>query len=116
MRAQEFITEEYKVIPDVFPDGDLRLTIHYDRDRRVERNIDTDRILDMCHRAAVQWPEKLQDIPADSSYSSFVISDWDNFRVAFIKKFKPYGKISYIVTTARYDLRIGPDQYIIQLR
>ena len=115
MRASEFIIEaaEYKTIPKVFPDGDLKLTTHFDRDRRVERNIDMERVLDMCHRAAVQWPDKLRDI---NPGSSFVIADWDNFRVAIVKRERLGNGFDYILTTARDDLRTGPDQVVIRLR
>lgn len=105
--------QEYKVIPKVFPDGDLKLTVHFDRDRRVERDIDMDLVLDMCHRAAVQWPEKLNEIPADES---FVISDWNDFRVAILKRDKPNNRFDYIVKTARQDLRIGTNQQVFRLR
>jgi hypothetical protein len=115
MRAQDFLIEysEYKIIPNVFPDGNLKLTVHFDRDRRVERNIDMERILDMCTRAAVQWPEKLNEVSADES---FVISDWDDFRVAILKRDGNAGKYDYIVKTARQDLRIGANQQVFRLR
>ena len=107
-----FEATEWKTYPGVFPDGDLKLSFHFDRDRRVERDIDMEHILDMCHRAARQWPEKLQEIHDET----FVIQDWDDFGVALIKREVAQGRYDYIVKTARADLRIGYDQLVIKLR
>jgi hypothetical protein len=114
MRAQEFIVEasEYKTYKNVFPDGDLKLSFHFDKDRRIERDIAMEKILDICHRAATQWPEKISELHDQS----FVIQDWDDFGVAIVKREVQNGRSDYVVTTARQDLRIGYDQVIIKLR
>jgi hypothetical protein len=107
-----FEATEWKTFPDVFPDGNLKLSFHFDRDRRVERDIDIEHILDMCHRAARQWPEKL----ADLHDVSFVIQDWDDFGVALVKRDLGRDRYDYIVKTAHDNLRIGYDQRVIRLR
>ena len=115
MKINEIINEsltESKLYTGVFPDGVLKLTHHFDDERRIERDIDMDQVLDMCHRAGKQWPEKI----AEFHDESFVIVDWDGLGVALVKQETSPGKYTYILKTARNPLRIGMNQQVIRLR
>ena len=106
-----FEASEWKTYHNIFPDGDLKLSFHFDRDRRVERNIDIEHILDMCVRAARQWPEKLENL----HNIGFVIKDWDDFGVALLKRESDDG-YDYVVKTASPNLLVGREQTVVRLR
>jgi hypothetical protein len=104
--------KEYKKFKDIFPDGILKLTYHFDDLRRPERQIEIDRILDILQRASIQWPEKIKDL----SNEEFVVYDWDGFGIALVKRESTSGGHEYMVKTARQDLRHSRDQQTIQVR
>jgi hypothetical protein len=109
--------DEYKArkpISGVFPDGNVIFSKHFFDERRHERSIDPNLILDMCHRAAIQRPDIIQDL--DTNGDSVVIFDWDDLGVAVSKGERHDGSILYTIMTARKSLRYGYAQKIIRLR
>ena len=113
MNIQEILAEErvYRNVPGIFPDGPIGFTFHYDDERRIERNIPVDKILDLCRRAYRQYPRDILYLHDES----FVIEDAENFRVAVIKTEIAPNKYKYLIPTARYDLRIGPRETVFRV-
>jgi hypothetical protein len=107
------IDEGYYQVPDnnIFPDGNLFLTGHAKNDRFPERDITTDRVINLCRQAGKQYPNKL----ANLGDSALVIQDPDEFGVGLIKQELPNGRYRYIVKTARDNLRTGVEQPVFKV-
>jgi len=110
---RETVDEGYYQVPDnnIFPDGNLFLTGHAKNDRFPERDITTDRVINLCRQAGKQYPNKL----ANLGDTGLVIQDPDEFGVGLIKQELPNGRYRYIVKTARDNLRTGVEQPVFKI-
>ena len=110
---RETIDEGYYQVPDnnIFPDGNLFLTGHAKNDRFPERDITTDRVINLCRQAGKQYPNKL----ANLGDTGLVIQDPDEFGVGLIKQELPNGRYRYIVKTARDNLRTGVEEPVFKV-
>jgi hypothetical protein len=107
------VDEGYYQVPDnnIFPDGNLFLTGHAKNDRFPERDITTDRVINLCRQAGKQYPNKL----ANLGDTALVIQDPDEFGVGLIKQELPNGRYRYIVKTARDNLRTGVEEPVFKV-
>jgi hypothetical protein len=106
--------EARKPINGIFHNGPVVFSKHFFDERRHERGLDPDHILDMCHRAGVQRPDIIDDLGNEGE--GFVIVDWDGLGVAVKKLPRTDGTIIYVIATARKPLRYGHNQPVINLR
>jgi hypothetical protein len=106
MRAQEFTVDQEKIVfPNVFPDGDLKITGHFRYDR-ADRNIIPEMTKNMCKRFVRQYRNVIPEIEDNES---FIIENPNGVRLAILKneQYNQPGRYTYLVKTGMQDLHLS---------
>lgn len=112
MRAEEFITEGYEHIANVFPDGNLILTDHL-KDRLKQHSIDPARVMHLIRRASQR---NKKDILAIQDGESLILQR-PELQIALLKVWNPQiEQFNYILRTAHPTLKIGAGQHQVTVK